>query len=147
MVSPYRIGGHLVLVSGPSLNVSEAGAQWKRCSLGSTIQHLLPEAAGTRRRERCGAWESCWGGRLFSAQPSSSSGNGCCGEESEEQFSPFFVIYAGQLWAVKHASSSPLNKRGLQNFMSPALGCGLTPLAAYFSYISARSSAFWLGNH
>lgn len=54
MVGPYRIGGHLVLVSGPSLNVSKAGAQWKGCSLGSTIQHLLPEAAGTRRRERCG---------------------------------------------------------------------------------------------
>lgn len=71
MVGPFKIGEYLVLVSGPSLNVSEAGAQWKGCFLGSTIQHLLLEAAGTGRRERCRGLGKLWGAGLFSAQPSS----------------------------------------------------------------------------
>lgn len=135
MVGPYRIGGHLVLVSGPSLNVSEAGAQWQR--MLPWLHYPAPPSGS------CWDWEEgeMWGlGKAVGEEGSSQlrlppgSGNGCCGKESEEQFSPLFVIYAGQLWAAKRASSS-LNKRGLQNSMSPALGCGLTSLAAYFSYI------------
>lgn len=129
-------------------------SQWpvpsgRGCSLGSTTQlplsTSLPKLLGAGGGRDFGAWESCWGGGLLSAEPSPGSGDGRCGKESEEQFSALFVIYAGQLWAAWPAPSS-LNKRGLQTSRSRrgpwAVGRGCTSLAAC---ASVCNSAFWLG--
>lgn len=147
---PCMTGRHLALASGPSLINKVAGAQWQRMfprlHCPAATQHLLPKAVGTGRRERFRSLGKLLGGRLFSAELFSRLRRWLLWERVRKAV---LTPLCDLCWTALGGLTLPfLPEQGgaYKTSCPPALGCGLTFLAA-FSYISVRISAFWLGNH